>query len=212
MLAGSPHLKPTFAIAAMAIVSALLSAYAQGPAETEAFGVPVLPGVYFGSVIALATYVRAGRKVLGTAIALIGTVLAWIAAAKLSVHIYTTIDSEIQDVISSIERAPQSAEPLKLPLSLDYLLGLCGIAGGFVGAAITVLGVAVTAKPMRSVSRWAPTIVIGTVLGALLEFYAPKSDTGSILKVLHIGSLLPLYVCWQMAIAASITHGLGVEI
>ena len=211
MLAGLAQLKPTLAVAAMAIVSALLSAYEEGTAETEAFGVPVLPGVYFGLVIALATYLWAGRNVLGTAIALMGTVLAWIAAAKLSVHIYTTIDSEVQDVISSIKRVPQSPEPLKLPLSLDYLLGLCGIVGGFVGAAITVLGVAVTAKPMRSVSRWVPTIMIGTVLGALLEFYAPKSDTGSVLKVLHIGSLLPLYVCWQMAVAASIAHGLSAE-
>jgi hypothetical protein len=212
MLAGSPRLKPTLTVAVMALASAPLSTYVQGPSETEAFGVPVLPGVYFGLVIAFATYLWAGRDVLGTAIALIGTVIAWIAAAKLSIHIYTTIDSEIQDAISAIERAPLSPQPLKLPLSLDYLVGLCGIVGGFVGSAITVLGVAVTAKPMRNVSRWAPTILIGTVLGALLEFYASKSDTDPVLKALHIGSLLPLYVGWQMAVAASITHGLSSEV
>jgi len=212
MLAGSHHLKPTLVVAAMALASALLSTYVQGSAETEAFGVPVLPGVYFGLVIAIVTHLWAGRDVLGTAIVFIGTMIAWISATKLSVHIYRTIDSEIQEVISSMERLPQSPEPFKIPLTPDYLVGLCGIVGGFVGSAIVVLSVAVATKPMRSVNRWAPTILVGTVLGSLLEFYASKSDTGPVLKALHIGSLLPLYVCWQMTVAASIAYGLTAKV
>jgi hypothetical protein len=168
--------------------------------------VPVLPGVYFSMVIGVAIYFWAGRSLFRTGIAMVLTVLGWILAYLLTAHIYFSIDDDLRNMMHPQE--PKSSDPIPLPVNVNYLVGMCGLVGGFVGSATTVFGVSVAARQFETVEHWTRTILIGTVLGVFLEMYAPPM--GSTFS-LHFDSELPLFLCWQMGVAASVAYGLSLK-
>lgn len=192
-------------LAGLALLSALLSNYAQSQ-YTTLFDAPVLPGLYFSLVIGAAIYLWAGRSLFRTGMAMVLTVLGWILAFLLTLHIYSSINDDFRNMMHPQE--PKSSDPISLTVDVNYLAGMCGLVGGFVGSATTVIGVSVAARQFETVEHWTRTILIGTVLGFLLEMYAPPM--GSTFS-LHFGSALPLFVCWQMGVAASVAYELSLK-
>ncbi len=75
---------------------------------------------------------------------------------------------------------------------------LSGLAGGFVGAGIMALGIALLPAGPRQAAAWLPTLVIGTVAGALLA-----ADDAIDLDLASV-----LYPVWQAGVAAGLATAL----
>lgn len=200
------HIPRPALLASLALLSALLSNYVQLTDQAIAFNVPILPGLYFGIVIALATYAWAEKGAFRTIMVFVLTVVAWMLACRATMYIYGTIDDEIHSMM--VPQISDSTIVRRWPITPDYLLGLCGLVGGLVGSSITAFAVSMVAKQFRTMAHLTRTILIGTLLGFLLEMYLPN-NTPTALSLFHIESTLPLFVCWQMAVAASIAYGLN---
>jgi hypothetical protein len=74
---------------------------------------------------------------------------------------------------------------------------LSGVASGFVGSFVTVCSVSYACPGFRTGTNWVRTLAAGSLAGILLEAID-----------LQGGSLLPLLLVWQGAVAASIGWGL----
>lgn len=75
---------------------------------------------------------------------------------------------------------------------------LSGLAGGFVGAGIMALGIALLPAGPRQAAAWLPMLVIGTVAGTLLAAdNALDFDLASV-----------LYPVWQAGVAAALATAL----
>jgi hypothetical protein len=86
--------------------------------------------------------------------------------------------------------------PGKLPM-ITFVFAVCGVLGGLVGSAILTFGLSL----VSAFENWARVVMPGTVLGILLELSA-KDDKFA----LHLGTLLPLFLGWQMTVAAIIGY------
>jgi len=75
-----------------------------------------------------------------------------------------------------------------------------GLAGGAVGAALTIAGVALAVPGYRSLWSMVLTVLVGAVCGLLLVFM--DSDASPL-------SMLPLYAVWQASVAAMIAYGIA---
>jgi hypothetical protein len=121
----------------------------------------------------------------------LSTVLAWFAAVKTGRY----VDSMINQMVHEI--APADT----LFVRINYTNAVCGVLGGLVGSSIVALSFAVMCKEFRAIQNWASIVIPGTALGFLLEC------AGSDNKILlHKGSLLPLFVAWQMCLAGVIAY------
>jgi H+/Cl- antiporter ClcA len=118
---------------------------------------------------------------------LLSTVIAWFAAAKTSEYVYVLILQMLQEI----------APPNTYLATINYMYAVCGVLGGFVGSATLALAVALICKEFRTFENWARIVMPGTALGILLEL-APNDGKLPI----HIGSLLPLFLAWQVTVAA----------
>jgi hypothetical protein len=56
---------------------------------------------------------------------------------------------------------------------------------------------------IRTVPAWTRTMLVGTIAGLFLEFLEGHAVGG---LFIHIGSLLPLFLIWQMSVAASMAY------
>jgi hypothetical protein len=179
-------------LAIIAVASALLTNFLPSdPWEVLLVGpqhdrIPLLPGVYFGVVLCVGLVRSGARKPVGLAVALAAVVVAWICAWKTGYEIYMRLDrySPGTDVLGSASaRAP-------------YLLAAAGLLAGIVGSVITLAGISFASPGFRTASNWARTLAIGALAGLLLGLNAT------------LESMLPLFLVWQPAVAASIGHGL----
>jgi hypothetical protein len=75
---------------------------------------------------------------------------------------------------------------------------LAGLAGGFVGAAVMALGIAVLPSGPRDAAAWLPMLIIGTVAGALMALDSALD--------LDLTSLL--YPVWQAGVAMGLAMAL----
>jgi hypothetical protein len=75
---------------------------------------------------------------------------------------------------------------------------LTGMAGGFVGAGIMALAIALLPAGPRQAAAWLPTLVIGTVAGALLA-----ADSALDLDLASV-----LYPVWQAGVAVGLATAL----
>ena len=75
-----------------------------------------------------------------------------------------------------------------------------GLAGGAVGAALTIAGVALAVPGYRSLWIMALTVLVGAVCGLLLVFMDSNASPLS---------MLPLYAVWQASLAAMIASGIA---
>ena len=86
---------------------------------------------------------------------------------------------------------------------VNYLLGLCGMLGGLVGSAVLVVIISAAVSSTRAVPSWTRTVLVGTVAGLFLECLASRA-AGKLF--IHVDSLLPLFLVWQMSVAASLAY------
>jgi hypothetical protein len=73
-----------------------------------------------------------------------------------------------------------------------------GLAGGFVGAAVMALGIALLPGGPRDVAAWRPMLAIGTIAGTLLAL-----DSALELDLVSV-----LYPVWQAGVAAGLAMAL----
>ena len=183
--------RATLFLGALAIVSALLSNFVTYFPHSDNFptlgGAPLLPGIYFGVVIATGVFLWEKRNVLELAVVVAGTIIAWILAWRTAISVY--------DYVNQLHAAAIGTDSRKFP----SVYAIAGVVAGLVGSLGTVAAVAIASPDFRAHSDWLRTIAIGTVAGALLHFGGQPYET-----------FLPLFVVWQAAVAASIAHGLMV--
>ncbi|MDO9061105.1 MAG: hypothetical protein Q7U92_19075, partial [Bradyrhizobium sp.] len=75
---------------------------------------------------------------------------------------------------------------------------LAGLTGGFVGAGIMALGLALLPAGPRSLTAWLPMLISGTVTGALLAL-----DSALDLDLTSV-----LYPVWQTCVAVGLAQAL----
>src|SRR6516164_1579269 len=179
-------------LAALAIVSATLSNFAPTLwAPPLVFvNTPLLPGIYFGMVLGLAIWFWVSRSALKILTVILSTVIAWAAAKITAEHAFEAIQHMLEEI----------AAPGKTP-TINFVLAVSGVLGGLVGSTILAFGLSLVCKEFGAFENWARIVMPGTALGFLLEL-GEKDDKFA----LHLGTLLPLFLAWQMTLAAIIGY------
>lgn len=183
-------------LAVLAIASALLSWGLPEPDIVVLDKTPMLPALWFGLVLCAGVALWSSRNPFTLAVVLVASGAAWLAAFETTVH----VQSNIVDQILSQSGAP--TPNFSVPV-VNYLLGLCGLLGGLIGSGVLVLVVSTVVSSIRSVPSWTRTILTGAIAGLFLECAASRA-AGDLF--IHTGSLLPLFLVWQMSVAASIAY------
>jgi hypothetical protein len=141
-------------------------------------------------VLGLAIWFWVSRSALKIITVLLSTIIAWVAAKITAEYAFGAIQQMLEEI----------AAPGKLPMT-SFVLAVCGVLGGLVGSAILTFGLSLVCKEFGAFENWARVVMPGTVLGILLELLA-KDDKLPV----HIGSLLPLFLAWQVTVAAVIGY------
>ncbi len=183
-------------LAILAAVSALLSWSLPEPDIVFFHRTPMLPALWFGVVLCAGVALWSSRSPFALVVVLLASGVAWLAAFEATVHVHSTIEDQI--VSQSGAPVPNFSVPV-----VNYLLGLCGMLGGLIGSGVLVLIVSTVVSSIRSVQSWTRTILIGTVAGLFLECLASRA-AGDLF--IHTDSLLPLFLVWQMSVAASMAY------
>jgi hypothetical protein len=180
-------------LAALAIVSAILSNFAPTLRAPPLLflNTPLLPGIYFGMVLGLAIWFWVSRSALKILTVLLSTVIAWVAAKNTAEHAFEAIQQMLKEI----------AAPDKILPPINFVLAVCGVLGGLVGSAILTFGLSLVCKEFGAFQNWARVVMPGTALGVLLELLV-KDDKLPV----HIGTLLPLFLAWQVTVAAIIAY------
>jgi hypothetical protein len=168
-------------------------------------GAPLLPGIYFGLVLAIGAYAWKTRKPFELAIILAGTVIAWVFAWELAYRMVNEQIGLVTNLCKSLteplyeELKKFTQDPVDIPkcennaLSWYFYLSAGGVAG-LVGGLLTVTGISLVTPDFRTVDNWLRTLFLSTAAGFLL---APSFENSPLL----------LYVPWQVLVAASIAYG-----
>jgi hypothetical protein len=148
--------------------------------------VPLHAGLAFGAGVALIVWLWASREPGKCLLALVLTLVGWIAAVNTANDVLIlTVSSEL---FGTETGAKESREMLGL------LLG--GLAAGAVGAGLTAFGAGIAAESVRRSGAWGPIVGAGAVFGSLL-YPAVINETIALL-------LVP----WQAAVAAALANAL----
>ena len=100
---------------------------------------------------------------------------------------------------TSIEKMLEEiATPGKISFpTINFTFAVCGVLGGLVGSTTLTFSLSLVCKEFGAFENWARIVMPGTALGVLAEL-AAKDD-----KIpMHIGSMLPLFLAWQVTVAA----------
>jgi hypothetical protein len=188
----------------LAIISALLSTYTKlDPWNISiVWEKPLLPGVYFGLVMSFGVLVWVTSSKFEIFTVFIVTVVAWLLAQETAQRVH---ESLIEFIGPREAVAPANGD---IYYGSNFVMAISGGVGGLVGAAVTVYGVSLAHTQFRNVHNWCKSILIGGVAGVLLELAAPATLSEHSLPI-HFGSFLPLFLVWQLSVAASIGYGLG---
>src|SRR6476620_10214063 len=81
--------------------------------------------------------------------------------------------------------------------TINFMFAVSGVLGGLVGSATLTFGLSLICKEFGAFENWVRVVMPGTALGVLLELIA-KDDKLPV----HIGSILPLFLAWQVTVAA----------
>ena len=180
----------------LAVISALLCNFVPTPAFLIIGNTPLLPALWFGLVLCIGAALWASRRSIDLAIVMLSSFAAWYAAVETAAGLHLSIERQVKAALPSGASAP----------SLAYLDAGCGMIAGLVGSAIVVAVIWAVIPAFRTSGAWARTILFGTVSGSLLEFI--NEGLAPALPI-HIGSALPLYLVWQVSVAASIGYALA---
>ena len=168
-------------LALFATVSAILSNFAWFPLVF-----PLLPGIFFGTVLSLAIWLWVSRHPFKLGYILLATAVAWVGAK---------ITAEHQQML--VEIAPGGTT---LP-TINFMFAVSEVLGGLVGSATLTFGLSLICKEFGAFENWARVVMPGTALGVLLELLA-KDDKLPV----HIGTTFPLFLAWQVTVAAVIGY------
>jgi hypothetical protein len=142
-------------------------------------------------VLGLAIWFWVSRSALKILTVLLSTVIAWVAARITAEHAFGAIQQMLKEI----------AEPGNTFPTINFMFAVCGVLGGLVGSTILTLGLSLVCKEFGAFENWARVVMPGTALGFLLEL-AEGNDK----LALHLGTLLPLFLGWQMTVAAIIGY------
>jgi hypothetical protein len=187
-------------LGALAVVSALLSWRLATPRFLVVRDTPLLPALWFGLVLCIGIALWASWNVLRLFVVLTSCFPAWILAVETTLY----VQHSIKTYTRNIPRPGSTVLEFLLPI-VNYLWGLCGMVGGFLGSAIVVLAMSAALPVFIKSSSRVRTILVGTLSGVLLEAMAAPSENG---LSIHFQSLLPVFLVWQISVAASIGYGL----
>jgi hypothetical protein len=151
---------------------------------------PLPPGIYFGIVLGLAIWFWVSRSAWKILTVLSSTVIAWVAAKFTAEYAFATIQQMLNEI----------ATPGTFPM-INFMSAVSGVLGGLVGSTTLTFALSLVCKEFGAFENWARIVMPGTALGVLLEVGA-KDDK---LRV-HIGSILPLFLTWQVTVAAVIGY------
>ena len=177
-------------LALFATVSALLSNFAW-MAPPLVFLNRYLPGIFFGTVLSLAVWLWVSRSAWKMLTVILSTVIAWVAAFFTAESAFDAIEQMLKEIA-----APGSWFP-----TINFMLAVSGALGGLVGSTTLTFALSLVCKEFGAFENWARIVMPATALGVLLELFA-KDDKLPV----HIGSLLPLFLAWQVTVAAIIGY------
>ncbi len=141
---------PAVQLAGLGIMSGILCTYMPSTiTDITVFEVPVIQGIIFGMVIAFGLIRWGNAGWIGSIIAVIFTVLAWIAAVR-------------------------SFQFITNDASSNLYLG--ALAAGGIGTAGTLAGGALTTPDLRKPTAWLSTIFVGALAGLLVVPVVHSSD------------------------------------
>ena len=184
-------------LALFAIVSAILSTFAGYNSilgvRLEFLDTPLLPGIYFGMVLGLAIWFWVSRSPWKILAVLLSTVIAWVAAVFTAEHAFGAIQQMLKEIV-----AP--GNDFAFP-RINFMNAVSGALGGLVGSTTLTFALSLVCKEFGAFENWARVVMPGTALGVLLELLA-KDDKLPV----HIGSILPLFLAWQVTVAAIIGY------
>ena len=173
-------------LATLAIVSAILSNFAWFPVVF-----PLLPGIFFGTVLSLAIWLWVSRHPFKLGYILLATAVAWVGAKITAEHVFGSIQQMLVEIAPGGTTFPTT----------NFMLAVSGVLGGLVGSTTLTFGLSLVCKEFGAFENWARVVMPGTALGVLLELTA-KDDKLPV----HIGSILPLFLAWQVTVAAVIGY------
>jgi hypothetical protein len=190
--------KRAISLASLAIVSAILSNFAWSnhtfwvPALVI-WNTPVLPGIFFGVVPSLGIWLWVSRQPFKMAFILLASVVAWIAVKIAAERAYASIQQMLTEIASRERSFPRK----------NFMLAASGVLGGLAGSSILTFALSLICKEFGMFENWARIVMPGMAFGVLLELSEMDDKL-----VLHIGSLLPLFLAWQMTVAAAIGYSM----
>jgi hypothetical protein len=141
-------------------------------------------------VLGLAIWFWVSRSAWKILTVLLSTVIAWVAARITAEHAFEAIHQMLQEI----------AAPGIFP-KINFMFAVCVVLGGLVGSTILTFGLSLVCKEFGAFENWARVVMPGTILGILLELAAENDKFA-----LHLGTLLPLFLGWQMTVAAIIGY------
>jgi hypothetical protein len=149
-------------LAALAIVSAILSTFAPPMLSVPPLlfsNTPLLPGIFFGTVLSLAIWLWVSRHPFKIAYILLATVVAWVAAKITAEYVFDSI----QKMLDEIAAPGKSFPPIK------FTLAVCGVLGGLVGSTTLTFALSLVCKEFGAFENWARIVMPGTALGFCLS-------------------------------------------
>ena len=182
-------------LGALAVISALLGNFIPTVDFLSIQHTPPLPALWFGLLLCIGTALWASRRLLDLLVIFLSSFAAWFAAVETAVALHLIIDRQVEAALP----------PGSSSRSLAYLDVGCGMIAGLIGSAIVVAAISAVVPPFRTSGAWARTILFGTVAGSLLELINDGLEPA---LPIHIGSALPLFMIWQISVAASIGYAL----
>ena len=144
-------------------------------------------------VLGLAIWFWVSRSALKILTVLLSTVIAWVAARITAEHAFGAIQQMLKEIA-----AP--GNNFAFPV-INFMYAVSGVLGGLVGSTTLTFALSLVCKEFGAFENWARVVMPGTALGVLLELGA-KDDK---LRV-HIGSIFPLFLAWQVTVAAIIGY------
>jgi hypothetical protein len=183
-------------LGALAVISGLLGNFIPALDFLTIGHTPPLPALWFGLVLCVGVVLWASRRSFDLVVIFLSSFVAWFAAVETAVALHLNLERQMTAALPAGSSLP----------SLAYLDVGCGMVTGLIGSAIVVAAVSAVLPAFQTSGAWARTTLFGTVAGSLLEL---TNDGLAPALPIHIGSTLPLFLVWQVSVAASIGYALA---
>ncbi len=152
----------------------------------NAKGIPLHAGIAFGAGLAAMLWLWVSRDLGKCLLAMALTIVGWLVAVNTANDVMSAAVGS--DLFGTAEGAKANREVVGWVLA--------GFVGGAIGAGLTAFGAGIAANAIRRPEAWAFIVATGALFGLLLYPAA------------HWNTIVPLFVSWQAAVAASIAHAL----